>query len=72
MSHIQNAYDQHQLGIYDDGQLEAVLWNMDQSLQSAWRRAVWENAKSSYTVEFRNFVEKRLDGLGDTQPSNDR
>ena len=65
MSHIQNAYYQHELGIYDDGQFEAVLWNMDQSLQSAWRRTNWENAQSSYTREFRTFVENRLEAMAD-------
>ena len=61
MSHVQNAYYQHKLGIYDDEQFEAVLWNMEQSLKIAWRRTIWENAKDSYTREFRAFVDNRLE-----------
>jgi hypothetical protein len=66
MSHMQNAYYQHELGIYDDGQFEAILWNMDQSLQSAWRRTNWEYAKASYTQEFRTFVENRLEAMANS------
>lgn len=63
MSHVQNAYYQHKLGIYNDEQFETVLWNMEQSLKIAWRRKFWENARASYTPEFRNFVENRLDAI---------
>jgi len=61
MSHVQNAYYQHKLGIYDDQQFEAVMWNMEQALDSGWRRTFWENAKDSYTREFRAFVDDRLE-----------
>ena len=63
MSHVQNAYYQHELGIYDDGQFEAVLWNMDQAMQSGWRRTNWENVQASFTQDFRTFVENRLEAI---------
>ena len=67
MSHIQNAYIQHKLGIIDDSYFDAMLWNLDQSLQVGWRREFWESAKTSYTREFQLFVEDRLSAIKDSQ-----
>ena len=66
ISHIQNAYIQHRLGVIDDEYFDAVLWNLDQSLQYEWRRSFWENAKVSYTRKFRNFVDDRLENMSDS------
>ena len=65
MNHVQNAYYQHELGIFDDGQFDAAVWNMDESLQSPWRRTNWENMKDSYTESFRSFVEARLEAMAE-------
>ena len=63
MSHVQNAYYQHKLGIYNDEQFDAVLWNMEQALKIGWRRTFWDNARNSYTREFRVFVDSRLEEM---------
>ena len=65
MRHFENAYYQHKLGVYDDGQLEAVLWNLDRSLDVPWRLEHWEDTKASHTREFRAFVENRLRDAAD-------
>ena len=65
MRHIENAYYQHKLGVYDDEQMEAVLWNLDNHLQNPWRRSHREDTKGSHTREFRIFVENRLEKTAD-------
>lgn len=60
MSHVQNAYFQHKLGVIDDSYFEAVLWNLKESMEVDWRRDYWENAKTSYSDEFRAFVDDRI------------
>ena len=67
ISHIQNAYIQHRLGVIDNDYFDAVLWNLDQGMQDEWRRSFWENAKASYTREFQDFVDARLENMPDSQ-----
>ena len=63
ISHMQNAYFQHKLGVDVDGYFEAIVWNLDQYLRVDWRRAYWDGAKSSYTSEFRSFVDNKMEAI---------
>ena len=66
ISHIQNAYIQHRLGVIGDDYFDAMLWTLDQGMQEEWRRSFWEDAKASYTQEFRSFVDHRLENIPDS------
>ena len=60
---LETAYYQHKFGVYENDQFASDVALLDSGLEQSWVRRIWQQSADSYSEEFRNFVNERLEKL---------
>ncbi len=57
--HYENAYYQHEYGVYETEQFAAEIADLDDSLATPFLALYWENGRWGHGAKFQDYVEQR-------------